>query len=239
FDESWDLYIAYFDKRNKLLFIHSSAKDGLVKRLAKLIADGAPQVNGERVFRALSGLKRLKLQNVGLNKNKKGLRYSMHTGTEINDQIPDIEAKRSIKSNIFGKGYEDGKLVSVGCSYKGKVWSMDSDSLEQWIEWCKNVGKKILDESIDTNQVLKTAMQSEELTEYPELRLLNVEWPVELLRKNDRKVYLSDGKWEEALFNCELTLSDKTNDKDNIRHFDISTPRGSFGVSATITAKGE
>ncbi|WP_257968640.1 hypothetical protein, partial [Vibrio parahaemolyticus] len=64
---------------------------------------------------------------------------------------------------------------------------MDSDSLEQWIEWCKNVGKKILDESIDTNQVLKTAMQSEELTEYPELRLLNVEWPVELLRKNDRK----------------------------------------------------
>ncbi|TOH96102.1 hypothetical protein CGI69_24630, partial [Vibrio parahaemolyticus] len=47
------------------------------------------------------------------------------------------------------------------------------------------------------------------------------------------------GKWEEALFNCELTLSDKTNDKDNIRHFDISTPRGSFGVSATITAKGE
>ncbi|MDV5062269.1 helicase, partial [Vibrio diabolicus] len=100
--------------------------------------------NGERVFRALSGLKRLKLQNVGLNKNKKGLRYSMHTGTEINDQIPDIEAKRSIKSNIFGKGYEDGQLVSVGCSYKGKVWSMDSDSLEQWIDWCKNVGKKNL-----------------------------------------------------------------------------------------------
>ncbi|GMM89202.1 DEAD/DEAH box helicase [Vibrio fortis] len=239
FDESWDLYIAYFDKRNKLLFIHSSAKDGLVKRLAKLIADGAPQVNGERVFRALSGLKRLKLQNVGLNKNKKGLRYSMHTGTEINDQIPDIEAKRSIKSNIFGKGYEDGKLVSVGCSYKGKVWSMDSDSLEQWIDWCKNVGKKILDESIDTNQVLKTAMQSEKLTEYPELRLLNVEWPVELLRKNDRKVYLSDGKWEETLFNCELTLSDKTNDKENVRYFDISTPLGSFSVSATITAKGE
>ena len=44
----------------------------------------------------------------------------MHTGTEINDQIPDIEANRATKSNIFGKGYENGQLVSVGCSYKGK-----------------------------------------------------------------------------------------------------------------------
>ncbi|MCG3726961.1 DEAD/DEAH box helicase [Vibrio cincinnatiensis] len=239
FDESWDLYIAYVDVRNKLLFIHSSAKDGLVKRLVKLIAKGAIQINGERVFRALSGLKRLKLQNVGLNKNKKGLRYSMHTGTEINDQIPDIEAKRSIKSNIFGKGYEEGKLVSVGCSYKGKVWSMDSDSLEQWIDWCKKVGEKILDDSIDTNQVLRTAMQAEELTEYPVLRWLNVEWPIELLRKNDMKISLSNGQWEEILLNCELILSDKPFDNEKVRYFNISTPNGSYSVSSTITATGE
>ena len=70
----------------------------------QLIAKYAVQVKGEYIFRALAHLKRLKLQNVGLNKNKKGLRYSMHTGTEINDQIPDIEANRATKSNIFGKG---------------------------------------------------------------------------------------------------------------------------------------
>ncbi|MGM7368964.1 DEAD/DEAH box helicase, partial [Acinetobacter baumannii] len=132
FDESWDLYIAFYDKNTDLLFIHSSSKDGLVKRLVQLIAEDAIQVQGEYIFRALANLKRLKLQNVGLNKNKKGLRYSMHTGTEINDQIPDIEANRATKSNIFGKGYENGQLVSVGCSYKGKIWAMDSNSLDQW-----------------------------------------------------------------------------------------------------------
>ncbi|HAV6214975.1 TPA: DEAD/DEAH box helicase family protein, partial [Acinetobacter baumannii] len=148
FDESWDLYIAFYDKNTDLLFIHSSSKDGLVKRLVQLIAEDAIQVQGEYIFRALANLKRLKLQNVGLNKNKKGLRYSMHTGTEINDQIPDIEANRATKSNIFGKGYENGQLVSVGCSYKGKIWAMDSNSLDQWIAWCKGIGTKILDDTI-------------------------------------------------------------------------------------------
>lgn len=151
FDESWDLYIAFYDKNTDLLFIHSSSKDGLVKRLVQLIAEDAIQVQGEYIFRALANLKRLKLQNVGLNKNKKGLRYSMHTGTEINDQIPDIEANRATKSNIFGKGYENGQLVSVGCSYKGKIWAMDSNSLDQWIAWCKGIGTKILDDTIDVS----------------------------------------------------------------------------------------
>ncbi|EMU02736.1 DEAD/DEAH box helicase, partial [Acinetobacter baumannii] len=188
FDESWDLYIAFYDKNTDLLFIHSSSKDGLVKRLVQLIAEDAIQVQGEYIFRALANLKRLKLQNVGLNKNKKGLRYSMHTGTEINDQIPDIEANRATKSNIFGKGYENGQLVSVGCSYKGKIWAMDSNSLDQWIAWCKGIGTKILDDTIDTNDVMKTAMQTEELEEFPNIRVLAVEWPIEILRKNEMKI---------------------------------------------------
>ncbi|HCW4886588.1 TPA: DEAD/DEAH box helicase family protein, partial [Acinetobacter baumannii] len=204
FDESWDLYIAFYDKNTDLLFIHSSSKDGLVKRLVQLIAEDAIQVQGEYIFRALANLKRLKLQNVGLNKNKKGLRYSMHTGTEINDQIPDIEANRATKSNIFGKGYENGQLVSVGCSYKGKIWAMDSNSLDQWIAWCKGIGTKILDDTIDTNDVMKTAMQTEELEEFPNIRVLAVEWPIEILRKNEMKIRIKAVKWEESLINCDL-----------------------------------
>ncbi|MEG8265400.1 DEAD/DEAH box helicase family protein [Acinetobacter baumannii] len=57
FDESWDLYIAFYDKNTDLLFIHSSSKDGLVKRLVQLIAEDAIQVQGEYIFRALANLK--------------------------------------------------------------------------------------------------------------------------------------------------------------------------------------
>ncbi|WP_462180465.1 DEAD/DEAH box helicase [Pseudoalteromonas gelatinilytica] len=239
FDESWDLYIAFYDQNTNLLFIHSSAKDGLVKRLVKLVAENATQVQGEHVFQSLAGLKRLKLQNVGLNKNKKGLRYSMHTGTEINEQIPDIEANRATKSNIFGKGYENGELVSIGCSHKGKVWAMDSDSLDKWIIWCKGVGAKILDETIDTNKVMKTAMQTEELEEYPQLAPLSVEWPVELLRKNETKVTIKAAQWEDSLINCELLIAEAQDDDPKTLSLVLKSQYAASLLEATITGKGE
>lgn len=234
YDESWDLYIAYHDVSSGLLFIHSSAKDGFVKKLVKLVAENARQIQGESIFRALAGLKRLKLQNVGLNKNKKGLRYSMHTGTEINEQIPDIEAQRATKSNIFGKGYQNGELVSIGCSYKGKIWAMDSDSLEKWIVWCKVVGQKVLDESIDTNQVMKTAMHSEILDAFPDTPILSVDWPVEILRKNELKIKVSLGGWEEALINCELRLSKEQSEGNTKISIDLVTTRGANKIEAII-----
>lgn len=239
FDESWDLYIAYYDKNTNLLFIHSSAKDGLVKRLVKLIAKDASQIQGEHVFRCLAGLKRLKLQNVGLNKNKKGLRYSMHTGTEINDQIPDIEANRATKSNIFGKGYEEGQLVSVGCSYKGKIWAMDSDSLDKWIAWCKGIGSKILDGSIDTNEVMKTAMQTEELEAYPDIQPLSIEWPVQLLRKNEAKVTIASAHWESNLINSELLVAEVQDGNAGSLNITLRTEHGDSRITATIVKKGE
>lgn len=239
FDESWDLYIAYYDHDKDLLFIHSSAKDGLVKKLVKLIANKAVQVKGDYVFRSLAGLKRLKLQNVGLNKTKKGLRFSMHTGPEINEHIPEIEARRATKSNIFGKGYENGQLVSIGCSYKGKVWSMDSDSIDKWVAWCKGVGTKILDDSIDTNEVMKTAMQTEELLQFPEIHPLSVEWPVELLRKNESKIIIRAAAWAENFINCELVVSEVRDADVRTMNIDLVTPSGKHLIKAHIHHPGE
>lgn len=239
FDESWDLYIAYFNRESGLLFVHSSAKDGLVKRLVNLIARNATQIKGDYVFRTLAGLKRLKLQNVGLNKNKKGLRYSMHTGTEINDQIPDIEANRARKSNIFGKGYEQGKLVSIGCSHKGKVWAMDSNSLDKWVEWCKSVASKILDDTIDTNEVMKTAMQMEELHIYPDIAPLAAEWPLDILRKTESKISLKSESWSENLINCELNIS-KTQNKDvKSLIIELENSFGIFPLNLQLIGDGE
>ncbi|WP_379057223.1 DEAD/DEAH box helicase [Pectobacterium brasiliense] len=239
FDESWDLYIAYYNKRRNLLFIHSSAKDGLVTKLVKIIAPNATRIQGERVFRTFHGLKRLKLQNVGLNKNRKGLRYTMHTGTEINEQIPDIEAKRATKSNIFGKGYEDGVLVTIGGSHKGKVWSMDSDSIEKWILWCDKLAVKILDNSIDTNTVLTTAMRMEEIDKLPDLEIITVEWPNEILRKNEQKIIINSEKWEESLLYCELLLSNpQPLDKKSFT-LDLKAKDATTSITGTFTAKGE
>lgn len=238
YNETWDLYIALFNREKNLLFVHSSAKDGLVKKLVNLIAKGASQVKGEQVFRSLSNIKRLKLQNVGLNKNKRGLRYSMHTGTEINEQIPDIEASRATKSNIFGKGYENGEPTSLGCSYKGKVWAMDSDSLDKWVSWCESVGSKLLDDTIDTNEILKTAMQTELLTEYPDTPCLSVDWPIDILRKNEQKIKIGSATFEENLINCEL-IPFYPNTSENSFCFILKCGDNDIEMTGNITGPGE
>lgn len=237
-DETWDLYIAYYNKKDNLLYIHSSAKDGLTARLVKLIAPSALKIQGERIFRTFHGIKRLKLQNVGLNKNKKGLRYSMHTGTEINDQIPDIEAKRATKSNIFGKGFESGVAVSIGCSYKGKIWSMDSDSIEKWKDWCNKNGSKVLDDTIDTNTVMKTAMHMEELESLPNIAALNIEWPAEILRKNDSKIIISNNNHKENLLSIELEIRNSSYTEKQVSFF-VKARDFQEEVSLHLISKGQ
>ena len=56
------------------------------------------------------------------------------------------------------------------------------------MNWCKNVGRKILDDTIDTNALLKSAMKSEILTKFPNLTVLSVDWSSSLLIKNEHRI---------------------------------------------------
>lgn len=207
-DIIWELYIVYFDKDKKLLYIHSSGQDTNISRLAKFITEDPTLISGDKIFRTMYGIKRMKLQNVGLNKASKNLRFMMYTGSDTKEAIPELITRRAIKSNIFSKGFEKGVPVTLGCSHKGKIWSMSSDSVHNWINWCDHIGKKILDDNIDTNDILKTAMQSETITKFPSNLIgLSIDWPVELIRKSHySSVYLIIDGIEYSIHDCELQL---------------------------------
>jgi superfamily II DNA or RNA helicase len=230
-DIIWDLYIAYFDSESSLLFIHSSSKNANIKKLVDCIAKDSIQIKGEKVFRILSGLKRLYFQNLGVNKDQKKLRYIMYTGTDIQEAIPEIETRRAIKSNIFAKGYEQGELITLGCSHKGKIWSMDSNSLDEWVKWCKKIGKKILDDSINTNEIIKTAMKTEYLEQFPNLVPLYIDWPVDILRKNETKIVIDILGETENLLDCQLVIdSIVLSNKQFSFYLQSSTTKYSFSL---------
>lgn len=203
-DISWDLYVAYYDEVTKLIYVHTSSTDGNVKKLIELIAKDSVKLQGENLFRVLGDIKRLRFQNIGLNKDKSDLRFIMYTGTNTKEAIPELDANRARKSNIFGKGYENGKMVTIGCSHKGKVWAMDSNSIDVWIKWCKKIGDKILDDRINTNEIMKTAMKSEELKHYPNLHAINIDWPEDILRKNESRIDFIINKNSESIINYQL-----------------------------------
>ena len=157
FNWSWELFIVFWDKDQDLLFIHSSNNNGYYEKLAKAIAGEVELIKGGPVFRCLSGIDRLRLQNVGLIEQLGRLiSYIMRAGSDIDAGLTQAQREQAVKANIFGMGYdEDGNRTTIGCSYKGRIWSRCKTDLNDLKEWCSGVGRKVLDETINPDEILK------------------------------------------------------------------------------------
>lgn len=190
-DTNWILYLAYYHTLHKTLFIHSSGDETQSARFLNLIATDAKRISGEPTFRTLYDIKLLKLQNVGLSRARKDLRFTMHVGRDINAVINEIQNGTARKSNIFATGFENGKSTTIGCSHKGKIWEMNSQSVIYWIEWCKHVSLKINNSSIQSSDVLNDVMRSEKIEGRWPNGIFYADWPESIAIENEQKIYLS------------------------------------------------
>lgn len=116
-----------------------------------------------------------------------------------------------IKSNIFGVGYENGRKVSMGCSYKGRVWSMKNGNLKEFNDWCSYIGDKILDSSINIDDILEGAIITERISERPEkCLLLYREWNEEILKdRNEDSIFIVYGGEQYAFSSTDITIRGK------------------------------
>ena len=197
-DINWILYIAFYDKVQKILFIHTSGDNNQANDFLKLVATKSRCINGEPTFRALHDINLMKVQNVGLSRARKDLRFTMYVGRDINKVISNIEKSNATKSNIFSIGYKNGERMTMGCSQKGKIWEMKSSPINYWVEWCKRMAVKLNDSTIDSDDVLKNAMRADQIKErWPE-GLFYASWPMSIEIENEQNIWLS---FQEETFN--------------------------------------
>ncbi|WP_301213690.1 DEAD/DEAH box helicase [Yersinia sp. 22-579] len=189
-DTNWVLYLAFYNEPENTLFVHTSGDDTQATQFLKLIAKDAVRINGEPTFRSLHNIKLMKLQNVGLSRARKDLRFTMHVGHDINQVISDIEKGNAKKSNIFATGFELGERTTVGCSHKGKIWEMNSSPINYWIKWCKRISTKLNDQSIDPGDVLKNVMRAEKIENKWPAGLFYCDWPETIAIENEQKISL-------------------------------------------------
>ncbi|TRN91813.1 restriction endonuclease subunit R, partial [Pseudomonas syringae] len=189
-DTNWLLYLAYYHTQDKTLFIHSSGDETQTARFLGLIAKDSRRISGEPTFRTLHDIKLMKLQNVGLSRARKDLRFTMHVGRDINAVINEIQNGTAKKSNIFATGFEGGQRTTVGCSHKGKIWEMNSESITYWIEWCKRASLKLNDATIKSSDVLKDVMRSEKIENAWPMGLFYADWPESIAIENEQKISL-------------------------------------------------
>jgi len=206
----WDLYLIYWDESQKLLFINSSNNQSFHEELAKAICGNDVEIiRGEQVFRTLSGINRLSLMNLGLTHSlNRAMRFTMYVGADILSAISDAQQQNRIKSNLFGRGFENGEKTSIGSSYKGRIWSYKiADDISEWIEWCKQIGKKLLDDTFSATEILKYVLHPTSITQRPDLVPLTIEWPEDLLLKSEESVELNIAGKTIPLYEADIELS--------------------------------
>lgn len=175
----WQLYVLHWDQDKKLLYIHNSINAGFFKKLATAVAGEVEQIKGPEIFRCLAGINRLKLQNVGLLEQLGRLiRYTMRAGGDVEAGMTETQKRQAIKSNLFGQGFEKGTKVTIGCSYKGRIWSYRTTNLMELTHWCESVGAKLTNTALDPEEVLNGTLVPVMVAMRPSKVLVAIEWPI-------------------------------------------------------------
>ena len=163
---NWDIIIVYFDSLHRRIYLNSSIKIKGESYLKHLFSNPIKCEN-DKMFRVFANILRLRLFNVGARLPRgKDISFQSYYGSSVQDGLDQLTQGRLQKNNLFGVGYKNGNLASIGCSCKGKVWSRERADLQHFQEWCKEIGKTIFDESIDTNIVLQNTLRFEQMSSF-------------------------------------------------------------------------
>lgn len=235
----WNLHLAYWNPVTHYFFINSTNKS-ISDEIANLLFSDSKRIQGEIVFRCLSNINRLMLGTVGLRSAINGpIRYRMFAGIDIKDGVAEATKARSTKSNLFGVGYDGKGKVSIGCSYKGKIWSKWIEDINYWTSWCDEIAEKLSNNSINTDDILSGVLVPEVINCRPPLVAYGIEWPMDLDILTDNNVciiykgkeyelYFTDIKIVNQSVDSPIQFSVSSDAFDGIFELDINEKGFSF-----------
>ena len=209
FNTVWHLFLAHWDENERLLFINTSDHRTSLKALAEALTGGDVEpVESEDVFKPFQGIARMTLLNIGL-KHRMGrfTRFSMLVGPDVAQGMSPANVSGKSKTNVFvtGKDSRTGRLVTLGASTKGRIWSYaKARDMSEWVDWCQGIGRKIRDSSIRSETVLEGAMMPTPIDTRPVAMPLSVEWPTDILVRSEETVILDAGMGEVPILNASL-----------------------------------
>ena len=215
FNWDWELFILFWDIDQNLLFIHSSNNNGYYEKLAEAVTGKVKLIKDEDVFRCFSGIKRLILYNVGLRQQRgKSIAYIMRSGSDVKRGLTGTHTRQSTKSNIFGIGYENGRKVTIGCSYKGRIWAYRKSDINGLMEWCRDVGGKIIDNAINPDKILDQTLEVKIIPQRPQKMPIGIEWPEAIYLKPEKIFTFITDREEFPLFQTDIILSEPSENED-------------------------
>ena len=211
---NWDIIVVYFDSQHKRIYLNSSIKIKGESYLKHLFSNPI-KWQDDKMFRVFANVQRLRLFNVGARLPRgKDISFQSYYGSSVQDGLDQLTQGRLQKNNLFGVGYKNGNLTSIGCSCKGKVWSRERWDLLQFQKWCREIGKTISNESIDTNVVLQNTLLFEQMSSFPKISPISMDWNPAIYEHYTQMVQIEDKML--SFDELELTIDDDTQIGKNI-----------------------
>jgi len=209
--DNWDLFLVHYVEDRGLLFVNSTRKF-IAAKLAKIMCTDPVAVRDEEIFRAFINLRRLVLHSVGLTGMSKNVRYQMFAGLDVRDAIDPVMQQDKMKSNVMGVGYEDGRRVSIGCSRKGKIWSLTTGSLAEWRDWCTDLAVKLSNNEAAPDDFLRHTLVPElrKSGRLPDQRAMMVDWPEQLFESASFRIAVVLDEQKFGFHDCELEIDEWT-----------------------------
>lgn len=205
----WELFVAVWDRENSLLFIHGSSNSSEFKDVAKAIGGNDVKLIADpQVYRVLHGINRLLLTNVGLDEHfGRQIRYTGRMGANVGARLGDAARQRAKKAVIAGAGYENGAPASIGAAKRGRVWSVLRLRVDTFAKWCRHLAVKIVDESIDPNEILKGTLIPKITSGRPEQHPIGADWPRDFISRQEHQVgFVAMGQSEVSIADVELDV---------------------------------
>lgn len=193
-----DLYLIHWSEEQNLLYINSTNNNTLHTDLAEaVVGENIELIRGESIYRSLHGINRPILMNLGLlHVLSRAAQFTMHVGSDIKSGLSHASLQNRRKSNLFGRGYEDGNRVSLGGSHKGRIWSHKiAEDISEWVEWCHKIGAKLDDDSISAEDILQQVIVPEVVKQRPSFVPITIEWSEYFYMRSEDAVHVEiDGE---------------------------------------------
>lgn len=241
FTLEWGLLIVIWDRARQHLYINSSTNRGVYKRLAQAVAGENVQLIKEpEVFRCFGRIKRLRLSNVGLTQQiARLISFTGRMGSDVKPALTDAQKRNTRKAVLFGSGFEDGQRTTVGASRRGRVWSFRRVRLSSFAGWCKSIGDKLADGSIDPNEVLETSVFSEAVESIPKQVPIFIDWPEEFYKETEAAISFfvdgDGGRW--PLYETGIELTGSVSERSIA--FRLVHETENLGLTLTLTGTGD
>ena len=212
FSRQLELYVVIWWPEKQLLFINGSTNAGEFKGLAQAVAgNDVILIKGQDVFRSFHGVTRLCLKSVGLSEQLgRNVSYTSRMGADVAPVLADAQRRKARKSDLSGSGYEGGETATIGASRKGRVWSHRRDNVQELVQWCKHVGIKLVNATIDPDAVLSGTLETNIVKTRPEGMPVSVDWPQEIYKSDETAWSVSIDGTKFHISELSLELVDPT-----------------------------